>query len=153
MPVRAKLVVAAIVLVAAVGYLVAAGMQKGWVYFLDVDQFLTDASFHSQRVRLHGKVAADDAFSASSSALNASFNLLGKQQRIAVVYRGPLPDMFEAGRDVVVEGKLDNARVFQADVLMTKCASKYEQASPHEQDPAKASSEKGQTTSAQPGSI
>ena len=35
-------------------------------------------------------------------------------------------DQFATGREVVVEGKYDSAGVFQADLLMTKCASKYE---------------------------
>jgi cytochrome c-type biogenesis protein CcmE len=34
--------------------------------------------------------------------------------------------MFKAGCDVVAEGNLDRAGVFQSDKLMTKCASKYE---------------------------
>jgi len=37
-----------------------------------------------------------------------------------------VPDMFKSGAEIVVEGKQDAAGVFQADVLMTKCASKYE---------------------------
>jgi cytochrome c-type biogenesis protein CcmE len=134
MSARAKLAVAAAIVLAAVGYLVAAGMQKGWVYFLEVDQFLTDSTYHDQRVRLHGKVAADDVYSASQSGLSARFNLLGKQQHLTIVYSGVLPDMFEPGRDVVVEGRFDKDQVFQADVLMTKCASKYESESPHTED-------------------
>ena len=34
--------------------------------------------------------------------------------------------MFKAGSEVVVEGQADAAGTFQADLMMTKCASKYE---------------------------
>jgi cytochrome c-type biogenesis protein CcmE len=42
-----------------------------------------------------------------------------------VRYRGPVPDLFGAGRQVVVEGTMSDG-VLEADVLLTKCASKYE---------------------------
>ncbi len=127
---RAKLIVAGIVVVAAVTYLASAGIKSGWVYFLEVDKFLADPQYHAQRVRLHGKVAAE-GFSASSGSMTAHFELLGKKGKLPVEYHGSIPDMFQAGCDVVVEGKLDGAGTFRADVLMTKCASKYEPKSPH----------------------
>ena len=130
-PIRLKLIFAGVILSGAFGYLAFAGMQKGWVYFVSVEQFANDAQFHNQRVRVHGKVAAD-GFDASKSLLTARFHLTGKGgESVPVVYRGVVPDLFEAGRDVVVEGRRDAAGVFQADVLMTKCASKYEPDSPH----------------------
>ena len=129
--IRLKLIFAGVILTGAFGYLAFAGMQKGWVYFVSVDQFASDAQFHDQRVRVHGKVATD-GFEASKSLLTAKFNLAGKGgESLPVVYRGVVPDTFESGRDVVVEGRRDAAGVFQADVLMTKCASKYEPDSPH----------------------
>ena len=137
---RIKLSVASVVLVGAFAYLAIAGMQKGWVYFVSVDQYLSDSQFATQRVRLHGKVAAE-GFDASKALLTAKFNLVsstGKPGSLSVAYHGALPDMFEAGRDVVVEGKRDAAGVFQADVLMTKCASKYEPGSPHGKEHGKA---------------
>ena len=129
--IRLKLIFAGVILTGAFSYLAFAGMQKGWVYFVSVEQFAADPQFHNQRVRLHGKVAVD-GFDASKSLLTANFNLAGKAgESIPVEYRGVIPDTFEAGRDVVVEGRRDAAGVFRADVLMTKCASKYEADSPH----------------------
>ena len=128
--IRTKLIVAGIVLVAAIGYLASAGIKSGFVYYLEVDKFLSDVQYRSQRVRLHGKVDTE-AFLASSGSLTANFNLMGKSKKLPVVYHGSIPDMFQAGRDVVVEGKINDAGTFQADVLMTKCASKYEPGSPH----------------------
>lgn len=126
--IQKKLLVAGIALVGAVGYLAYAGMQSGWVYFLEVDHFLNDPQYRTQRVRLHGKVAEENLTAAN---LDAKFQLLGKSKGVAVVYHGVIPDMFQAGREVVVEGQLDAAGCFKADVMMTKCASKYEPNSPH----------------------
>lgn len=128
-----KLIVAGIVLAGAVGYLAYAGVKSGWVYFLQVDEFTVNTQYHGQRVRLHGK-AAEEGFASNPGTLTAAFNLTGKTAKLPVAYRGAIPEMFKAGSDVVVEGKLDQAGVFKADVLMTKCASKYEANSPHKKD-------------------
>jgi cytochrome c-type biogenesis protein CcmE len=129
---RVKLVAGAVTLIGAIAFLAFAGARDGgWVYFVDVDKFVTDAQLHNQRVRLHGKVGTD-GFAANSGKLTAEFKIQGHTQSLPVSYRGSVPDMFQPGRDVVVEGRRDaTSGVFQADVLMTKCASKYEPGSPH----------------------
>jgi cytochrome c-type biogenesis protein CcmE len=45
---------------------------------------------------------------------------------VPVVYRGSVPDLFRAGRDIVVDGRLQNG-VFVAvpGTMITKCPSKY----------------------------
>ena len=129
MTIKSKLILAGIVLTAAVSYLAIAGTKSGgWVYYLEVDQFVADSKFQTQRVRMHGKVGTED-FATNAATLSANFKLLGKTPAaaVAISYRGAIPDMFERGRDVVVEGKFDpSTNAFKADVLMTKCASKYE---------------------------
>jgi cytochrome c-type biogenesis protein CcmE len=120
---RIKLTVAAIALVAAVAYLAVAGAKDGWVYYLDVDAYLNEPTYHEQRVRLAGRVADEGVL---TNLLGAEFELLGPQERVPVMYKGVLPDLFKPGCDVVIEGKLGEAGVFQADKMMTKCASKYQ---------------------------
>jgi cytochrome c-type biogenesis protein CcmE len=48
---------------------------------------------------------------------------------VPVVYRGLRPDMFTAGRDVIIDGSLENGTVV-ASSLLTQCPSKYEAPSP-----------------------
>jgi cytochrome c-type biogenesis protein CcmE len=120
-----KLAVAGIVLLAGVTYLAVAGAKSGWVYHLPVDQFVADAQYRNQRVRLCGTVDAN-ALVSTPTTLTACFNLKGEKQHIAIHYHGVIPEMFQADREVVVEGRLSADGVFQADLLMTKCASKYE---------------------------
>ncbi|MCP3902439.1 MAG: cytochrome c maturation protein CcmE [Planctomycetes bacterium] len=122
---RTKLIVAGLAITVAVSILAVAGVREGWVYYLPVDQFVSGASYHDQRVRLHGMVSAEN-LDVSTGLLVARFDLLGETERIRIEYSGVVPDMFEAEREVVIEGTLDEAGVFQADTLLTKCASKYE---------------------------
>lgn len=122
---RLKLSVAGAVLACAVAYLGFAGVQTGWVYTLPVDQFVTNVGQQKLRVRLCGTVA--EGAEVHKAQLWAKFTLKGEQREVVVNYKGMIPDMFRTGSDVVVEGKSDEAGIFQADVLMTKCASKYEE--------------------------
>ncbi len=122
---RIKLTIAGLLLAAAVSYLAFAGLRDGWVYHVDVDQFVQNSEMHAQRVRLVGKVSSDHLES-SPAKLFAKFDLQGTTKVVPVQYRGAIPELFKAGAEVVVEGKSDVAGVFQADVLMTKCASKYQ---------------------------
>jgi cytochrome c-type biogenesis protein CcmE len=120
-----KLIAAGVAIGIAVTFLAVAGIREGWVYYLPVDDFVTGEAYHDQRVRLHGLVAAE-GLDVSSALLLARFDLKGDQRSVRVEYEGVIPDMFQADREVVVEGQLDETGVFKADTLLTKCASKYE---------------------------
>jgi cytochrome c-type biogenesis protein CcmE len=124
---RVKILVAVVVLGSALGLLGYAGVDRGWVYYLDVDAFVAQQGQHrGERIRLHGKVAEAGA-QVKPAQLTARFDLVGQTGgQLSVVYKGVVPATFQPGGQVVVEGKLDAAGVFQADVLMTKCASKYQ---------------------------
>ncbi len=124
-----KLIIGGLVLACAVGYLGVTGARSGWVYFLDVDTFVAEAQTvadrPAKRARVHGIVSEAGA-DVRPAELYAKFDLLGETSSLPIEYRGPIPDLFEPGNEVVVEGACDDRGVFVADVLMTKCASKYE---------------------------
>lgn len=127
--IRTKLIVALLVIGGAVAYLVQAGVRSGWVYSMDAAAFLEAPEFHSRRVRLTGTVGLENVES-NPGMLTAKFDLVSNDKSVRVDYHGSVPDMFKPGHEVVVEGALDKDGVFEADVLLTKCASKYD-ASPH----------------------
>lgn len=120
-----KLWIAGIVLTSAVSYLAYAGARQGWVYYVSVDQFIQDRQQQKHRVRLMGRVSAENLV-VEPGKLQACFDLESKLHRLNVNYHGTIPDLFKAGADVVVEGKMNAAGTFEADVLLTKCASKYD---------------------------
>ena len=124
---RWKLSIAGVIFVGAIVYLSFAGMQTGWTYTVGVNTYLSDAKYQGQRVRLCGKVGAE-GIDVQKSQLSAKFILLGDGQQIAVNYHGIVPDLFKAGGEVLVEGKRDAQGIFQSDLMMTKCASKYDEA-------------------------
>lgn len=124
---RIKFVVGGLVILFAVAYLVVAGIRDGWVYSYKVDQIVNVASFQGKRLRLHGKVGAEN-FVEDRGALRAQFDLQGEKNQVRVDYSGMIPDLFRPDHEVVVEGYLDEGGIFRANTLLTKCASKYEAA-------------------------
>ena len=144
---RIKLAVGTCVFLGAVAYLAFAGAKESLVYHLTVDQFLADTQHHGQRVRLFGNVDSQH-FLSSPANLTASFVLKGTAAQVPVQYHGVIPGLFQAGRDVVIEGQMNAQGVFIADVMMTKCASKYES-----QTHAPADNAQAQDASAKPGRV
>ena len=122
---KLKITVAAVVLCGAIGYLAFAGAESSWVYYVEVDEFLAEPDFQSRRVRICG-IAAEEGLQCEPANLRATFDVKGIEGSVPVVYTGVIPQQFKAGSQVVLEGKLDENGVFQANVLLTKCASKYQ---------------------------
>jgi len=78
-------------------------------------------------VALVGKVTGSPAGDAQADGLRFRMrDVSGQSTSVPVVYRGSVPDLFKVGREVRVEGRLQNG-VFIAkkDSLRTKCPSKY----------------------------
>ncbi len=50
---------------------------------------------------------------------------------VPVVYTGSVPDLFATGRDIVIDGKLENGTfVAEPGTMVTKCPSKYSATKP-----------------------
>lgn len=124
-PQRKKILIGGLLLSTALGYLAYAGVRSGTVYCVEVDQFISDTHYHTVRVKISGTVSPEK-LSVQRGQLLAKFVLQGKERSLPVVYKGMIPDMFKPNHEVIVEGKLDADGVFQADSMLTKCASKYE---------------------------
>ena len=81
---------------------------------------------HAGTVSLTGKVIGPVAGdSHTNTGLRFTLhNIQGASPRIPVVFRGSVPDLFKAGRDVNLTGRLQNG-AFVANQMTTKCPSKY----------------------------
>ena len=85
----------------------------------------SDLNGQTGRIALAGKVVGQPSGSArGANGLHFTLRDVQGTASVPVVYRGSVPDLFRVGRDISVEGKLQNG-VFVADTLVTKCPSKY----------------------------
>ena len=59
-----------------------------------------------------------------------NFIISDGKQSMAITYSGVVPDIFNVGIQVVVEGHYGGVGTFQAQTLLTKCPSKFTAATP-----------------------
>jgi cytochrome c-type biogenesis protein CcmE len=81
---------------------------------------------HTGKVSLGGLVVGKPAGDAHGAGLRFTIRDPKGTAHVPVLYRGTVPDLFQSGRDVLVDGRMQNG-VFVAvpGSLLTKCPSKY----------------------------
>ena len=111
-----------------VGFMAWSAISENSTYHLNVSEAVAMPAEQLKAARLFG-VASDD-IRKPENGLGATFTMYDLEHpeaRIRVTYSGALPDTFDKGAEVIVEGRMENG-CFAAKTLMTKCPSKYEKA-------------------------
>lgn len=122
-----KLAIGAVIVVAAIGYLMFSGSSGNTAFFMTVPELQAQTQdMRGAALRVAGKVTADPIHW-DVQKLSLAFTMGEGEARIPVRYKGVKPDMFQAGAAVIVEGRIGPDGVLQADNLMTRCPSKYEE--------------------------
>lgn len=127
-----KFLVGGAALVGLVGYLMVTGMRDSMVYYHTpaelMAQVAADPGYHEIGVKVGGRVQPGTV-TFDRRTLDLRFDVVDidtGEAMFPVAFQGPLPDTFEEGVDVVVEGRFTNEGVFEATTLLTKCGSRYE---------------------------
>ncbi|HEU0298368.1 MAG TPA: cytochrome c maturation protein CcmE [Longimicrobium sp.] len=129
---QSRFVAGALVLVGVVGYLAVTGMKDSMMYYYTPDELsaklAADPTARELGAKVGGRVVPGSV-RFDQRTLDLRFTLVdiaSGRTTFPVHYNGPLPDTFEEGRDVVVEGKMTAAGTFEAATVLTKCGSRYE---------------------------
>ncbi|UCB43102.1 MAG: cytochrome c maturation protein CcmE [Dehalococcoidales bacterium] len=124
---RKKFFISGVVVLAAIAYLGYVGFSISAVYYYTVSEFIEQGdSVIDQNVQVNGQVLTGSVEQeAVGRILRFSIASVDGEETVPVVYEGVVPDAFTEGNDVVIEGYLDSAGIFQAHTLKTKCPSKY----------------------------
>ncbi len=122
-----RFIIGAVLIAAAVSYLVYAGIRTTSTYYFEIDEFVARKADHDgEDLRVKGWVRGGTMqWDARTNKLDFQLARKDGTEPIAVVYQGILPDMFAEGREVVVEGHY-GAGAMTAKQIMTSCPSKYE---------------------------
>jgi len=124
---KAKFAAGSVLIIAAIAYLISAGISNTSQYFFTVDELLSQkTSYAGAGLKVKGTVVDGSIIRDPNDYLNVKFSIAEKMSNLKVVYKGVTPDMFADGREVVVEGTLTQDGVFHANTLLTSCPSKYE---------------------------
>ncbi len=124
---KKKFLIGAIIIFLAIGYLSFTGFQSAATYYYEVSELLEQgSSIYDENVRVNGQVVPGSIEQAAQGTiLRFTMTDVDGEESLPVVYQGVVPDAFKVGNEVVVEGQLDSAGIFQAHTLMPKCPSKY----------------------------
>lgn len=150
-----KFIIGGILILAAIVYLIISSSQANAQYFLTVEELQAKRQEMSGReLRISGAVIGD-TIQFDSKTLDLSFDIvhipgdnaeiekLGglaevlhqavvdtSRPRLHVVYNGPKPDLLKNEAQAIITGTLDEAGVFQAEELLLKCPTRYDEAVP-----------------------
>ncbi len=108
-----------------IGYFMYQAMQSSWAYYYSVDDFIRhESAAQNYSFRVAGRVRLGSV-EHDLQKMRLTFTLVGAETALPVSYEGVVPDNFAEDIEVVVQGQLAPSGVFQANMLMTKCESKY----------------------------
>lgn len=121
-------ILAGLAILAAVIYLVYANTQATAVYYMTVPELrnCTTTACTTEPLRVAGIVQQGSIVRSNNQQQAVSFVIAQDGQSLPVLYNGIVPDIFQPGITVVVEGHYTGHGPFQAQTLLTKCPSKFQ---------------------------
>jgi len=129
---RVKFMAGGLVILAALGYLVYAGVSQSVVYFVTPSE-LSAAPVTGKAYRLGGMVKPG-TLTWNPQSLDLRFTLSDGRASVPVRHKGAPPDLFAEGRGAVVEGTWTADGYFKAGLIMAKHSEEYK--APHEESQA-----------------
>jgi cytochrome c-type biogenesis protein CcmE len=126
---RVKFILGIGVIVITLTYFVYGGVRDTMVYYLTVGELKGRVpSVYKDKVRVSGTVVPGSIKKSIDGSLE--FKITDGKQAIDVQYSGIVPDIFRDNVEAVVEGLYTPQNVFQANVLLAKCPTKYDPSNP-----------------------
>lgn len=154
---RGKFLIFVVIFLAIVIYVISSSMRRGAQFFMTVEEVVSaretlaarpvrvlgvvvgeTISFDAQSGILTFEIAhvpADDAALEAQGGLAVASHTAARdpqRPRLIVRYRGVIPTMLQDEAQVIVGGYLGKNGIFEADELLFKCPSRYEEVLPEE---------------------
>lgn len=107
----------------AVGLVLNALRSNVNLYFTPTQVFNNEAP-HGRSFRIGGLVE-EGSVRRGADGLMVSFAITDTHKRIAVVYKGILPDLFKEGKGVVAQGKMEADGMMHAEEVLAKHDENY----------------------------
>jgi cytochrome c-type biogenesis protein CcmE len=130
---RRRFIIGAVIILAALSYIIYGGMQEAIVYFVTPSELKAKETTSTDKFLRMGGMVVKGSLHKDVKNLTYRFELTDGAASVPVFFRGVPPDLFADGKGAVVEGRLSGDGVFQATTIMAKHAEEY---SPHTNDKA-----------------
>jgi len=122
-----KFVIGGVVVVAVIAGLIAVSFGGSTSDYLSVAEARALGNDQARDSRVAGAIVPDSV-EWSTRDLHLTFEIEDDTGRLPVSYHGPQPDMLVDAVEAVAIGKYDpDQQVFEAEELLMKCPSKYEE--------------------------
>jgi cytochrome c-type biogenesis protein CcmE len=121
---RLGFIVAGVMLVAAAVGLVLFALKNNVSLYFTPTQVYNKEAPQGRSFRIGGMVEAGSV-RREKDGLTVRFNITDTVNKMAVTYKGILPDLFKEGKGVVAQGKLDADNVFYAEEVLAKHDENY----------------------------
>ena len=128
--IKPQFLVAGLLLTGVIISLMVYGLTTAKAFWLTVDEvYQRESSLLSQRIRVNG-VVVDGSEDWNPSEVTLRFKIEDEEnpnRQLEIVFYEPRPDNFHRAASVIAEGELLPGGVIEADVLLLKCPSRYEE--------------------------
>jgi cytochrome c-type biogenesis protein CcmE len=127
-----KFMIAGSLLIVVIIGLIIYGSMTASSYYLTVSEIQEqaqgeDARVVGQRIRVNGAVV-ENSEDWNAQEITLRFSIEDENgATLPIVFYGPRPDNFQRAASAIVEGELLADGSFQADTLLLKCPSRYEE--------------------------
>lgn len=122
-----KFALGGIVVVAVIAVLIATSFSGSTSDYLTVAEVQALGPEQARNSRVAGKIVPDSV-QWSTADLHLTFQIQDDSGTLPISYFGPQPDMLVDAVEAVAIGKYDSEKnVFEAEELLMKCPSKYEE--------------------------
>jgi cytochrome c-type biogenesis protein CcmE len=122
-----KFLIGGVVVAAVIGLLIATSFSGSTSDYLTIADAKKMGPDQTRSVRVAGEIVADSV-NWDTRNVHLTFQIKDDTGTLPISYHGPQPDMLVDAVEAVVIGKYNpTAQVFEADDLLMKCPSKYEE--------------------------
>ena len=141
---RTRFIIIAVVVVLALAFMIWAAFGENTRYFLTVSEFKDKQAgqeiVDGQMVRVSGKLV-EGTFDRPEKSTISHFQITDKEgaysgsARLPASYDGVLPDLFfNPHSEIILEGSYGGDGIFQANEILVKCPSKYQDLEDQQQE-------------------
>ena len=128
---KVKFIIGGVIILSLIIYLIASSISSAGAYYREVGEVLTEqASLTGKSLRVSGNIVTESV-TYDAANLSLSFRISDTAdagQQIPVHFHGVQPDQItREGASAIVEGKLGGDGMVEANNLLLKCPSKYEE--------------------------
>jgi cytochrome c-type biogenesis protein CcmE len=123
-----KFIIGGALVVALIVVLIVQATVSTGAYYLTVTELHQRVpGIYGERVRVSGTVV-DESEDWNAQEITLRFAISDEEgAQLPIVFYGPRPDNFHRAASAIIEGELLSDGSFQADTLLLKCPSRYEE--------------------------